>query len=136
MISHKHHLKVFYRHIDQMGIVYYSRYFEYFEEARTELLNSIGLNVTSIEKNNIFLPVISTYCEFKKGLRLEQKFIIETKISKIPKARLKINYKIYIEGETHSYIKGYTEHAFLNNNGKPIKAPGYILKMIKENWIT
>ena len=74
MISYKHNSKVFYRDVDSMGIVYYSRYFEYFEEARTELLNSIGLNITSIEKNGIFLPVISTHCEYKKGLKLYEKF--------------------------------------------------------------
>ena len=28
--------KIFYKDIDQMGLVYYSRYFEFFEEARTE----------------------------------------------------------------------------------------------------
>ena len=50
MIRHDHVIKVYYRDIDQMGIVYYSRYLEYFEEARTELLVSLGLDVPSIEK--------------------------------------------------------------------------------------
>ena len=45
MIEYDHCVKVYYKDVDQMGIVYYSRYFEYFEEARTELLDSIGLDV-------------------------------------------------------------------------------------------
>ena len=40
MIKHDHFIKVYYRDVDQMGIVYYTRYLEYFEEARTELLDS------------------------------------------------------------------------------------------------
>ena len=33
MIEYFHSIKVYYRDIDKMGIVYYSRYFEYFEES-------------------------------------------------------------------------------------------------------
>ena len=67
MIQYNHPVKVYYKDVDQMGIVYYSRYYEYFEEARTELLNSIGLDVTSIENKGIQLPVIESHCEYSKG---------------------------------------------------------------------
>ena len=67
MIQYDHHLKVYYKDIDQMGIVYYSRYLEYFEEARTELLASIGLDVTSVEKKRY--PTSSYY----KSLRLSSR---------------------------------------------------------------
>ena len=43
MTSFDHLIKIFYKDIDQMGLVYYSRYFEFFEEARTELLNNLGI---------------------------------------------------------------------------------------------
>ena len=62
MIEHLHPIKVYYRDIDKMGIVYYSRYFEYFEESRTELFASIGLQITNIEQggnytSSNFLPL-------------------------------------------------------------------------------
>ena len=50
MIIHSHIVKIFYKDVDKMGIVYYSRYFEYFEESRTELLNNIGLKYSAVEK--------------------------------------------------------------------------------------
>ena len=68
MISFDHRVKIFYKDVDQMGIVYYSRYFEYFEEARTELLASIGLGVTDVEKKGIMLPVISSHCDYLKAV--------------------------------------------------------------------
>ncbi|SVB29355.1 uncharacterized protein METZ01_LOCUS182209, partial [marine metagenome] len=40
-----------------MGIVYYARYYEYFEAARTELLKSLGIRVTVIENEGYLLPV-------------------------------------------------------------------------------
>ena len=56
MIIYDHPVKIFYKDVDQMGIVYYSRYFEYFEEARTELLASVGLGVSEVEEKGIMLP--------------------------------------------------------------------------------
>ena len=43
MISYDFHFKVYYKDVDQMGMIYYTRYFEMFEMARTELLNNIGI---------------------------------------------------------------------------------------------
>ena len=67
MIEYTHSVKVYYRDIDKMGVVYYSRYFEYFEESRTELFASIGLQITDVEEEGVMLPVISSQCDFKKG---------------------------------------------------------------------
>ena len=81
MISYDHKVKVYYRDVDKMGIVYHSRYLEYFEESRTELLKSIGLSVTKIENTGIMLPVISSHCEYFKGAHFEQGLVIKSSIS-------------------------------------------------------
>ena len=92
MIFYNHHFKVFYRDVDQMGIVYYSRYFEYFEEARTEMLRSIGLKIRLMESRGLFLPVIKAYCDYKKGLKLEQEVIVKVSILDLPKSKLKVKW--------------------------------------------
>ena len=89
MIQYDHHVKVYYKDVDQMGIVYYSRYFEYFEQARTELLAFLGLDVSSIEENGIQLPVISGHCDYHLGARFEQQLIIRTMVNDLPKAKLR-----------------------------------------------
>jgi len=133
MIQYDHPVKVYYKDVDQMGIVYYSRYFEYFEEARTELLNSIGLDVTSIENQGIQLPVIESHCEYLKGAKFEQDLIIKTAILDIPKARLKIDYNVYKDHSNELLVKGYTVHAFMNQSGRAIRIPGLVLNTIQDN---
>ena len=132
MIYYNHYFKVFYRDVDKMGIVYYSRYFEYFEEGRTEMLKSIGLSINSIEDSGILLPVITAHCDYKKGLKLEQKTILEVSILEIPQSRLKISYEIKSENNIKC-VNGYTEHAFMKKNGKPTKVPNIILDAINRN---
>ena len=130
MIQYTHSVKIYYRDVDKMGIVYYSRYFEYFEESRTELLASIGFDITSIEQEGITLPVISSYCDFKKGAQFEQVILIKTWIDEKPKSTLKINYEVILKGSTSLIAKGYTIHAFIGRNGKPKRPPNNILNLI------
>ena len=132
MISFDHRVKIFYKDVDQMGIVYYSRYFEYFEEARTELLASIGLGVTDVEKKGIMLPVISSHCDYLKGARFEQNIIIRASISTEPRSKLQIDYSVFIEDEKEPIATGYTEHAFVNDKGVAVRAPKMILEHLNQ----
>ena len=49
MIKYNLPIKIYYKDVDKMGIVYYSLYFE-FLKYRTELLKSIGLSLASMGK--------------------------------------------------------------------------------------
>tara|TARA_Y100001970_G_C14026108_1_gene746115 strand:+ start:393 stop:752 length:360 start_codon:yes stop_codon:yes gene_type:complete len=114
-----------------MGIVYYSRYLEFFEEARTELLSSIGLNVTAIEDYGIYIPVIVSHCEYKKAAKLEDSLVIESRIKEIPKTKLEIVYFVRDSKRNTFIAKGYTLHAFLKSDGLPTRAPQFLLNCIK-----
>ena len=131
MIRYDHPIKVYYKDIDQMGIVYYSRYFEFFEEARTEMLSSIGLDYSNIEENGAMLPVIEAHCEYKKGATFSQDLIVKTYIRELPKVKIKFEYKICPAGSDEILLTGYTVHACTNLKGKPVKMPKYIRKILK-----
>ena len=133
MIRYDHPITVYYKDIDQMGIVYYSRYFEYFEEARTEMLSSIGLDYSNIEENGAMLPVIEAHCEYKKGATFSQDLIVKTYIRELPKVKIKFEYKICPAGSDEILLSGYTVHACTNLKGKPIKMPKYIRKILQDN---
>tara|TARA_Y100000817_G_scaffold168337_1_gene131567 strand:+ start:3770 stop:4177 length:408 start_codon:yes stop_codon:yes gene_type:complete len=131
MIIHSHIVKIFYKDVDKMGIVYYSRYFEYFEESRTELLNNIGLKYSAVEKKGITLPVIDAYAKYLKNCTFEDEIIIESVVEKIPKSRLKILYNIKRKKDRVLIVQGHTTHAFLNAFGKPIRPPKFFIDKVK-----
>ena len=131
MKNHIYQKKVYYKDVDKMGIVYYSRYLEYFEESRTELLSSLGLKVNDIEKLGIILPVISCHCEFKKGARFEDIILVRSWIEERPRSTLKISYEAILKKTNDLLVKGYTIHAFVNSNWKPVKPSYEILEKIK-----
>ncbi len=130
MITYDHPIKVYYRDIDRMGVAYYTRYLEYFEEARTELLLSIGIVVTDIEKEGFFLPVITAHCEYKEGARFENELVIRTSINDQPKARLRIDYKVLKDGAL--LTTGYTVHGFTDHDGKAKRPPKMFQSIMKK----
>ena len=132
MIEYTHKVKVYYRDIDQMGIVYYTRYLEYFEEARTELLRSIGLGVTDMEKDGYYLPVISVNCKYEHPARFDNVLQILTKMTEVPRSILKIEYTIK-NSEDKICVKGETLHTFTNTKGKAVKPPKNVIETIKRN---
>ena len=135
MICYKLPIKIYYKDVDKMGIVYYSRYFEYFEQARTELLKSIGLSLISMEREGLFLPVISAHCKYMRSLNLEQEAIINAGISDLPKSKLKIFYILKTNCNKRAFVNGYTEHAFINDLGKPTRPPKFFLSILKKNGL-
>ncbi|HIA94118.1 MAG TPA: acyl-CoA thioesterase [Candidatus Marinimicrobia bacterium] len=132
MIRYDHPVKVYYKDVDQMGIVYYSRYFEFFEEARTEMLLSFGLDYVKVEENGAMLPVIEAHCEYKKGAKFGQEIIVKTCIRELPKVKMKFEYIICPADSDEILMKGYTVHACTNLEGKPIKMPKYIRNILQD----
>jgi len=130
MLEFTYKTRVYYRDVDQMGIVYYSRYLEYFEAARTELLRSINFEITRIEKMGYFLPVISCHCDYKKPAKFNDELDVVTKITNLPKATLKIFYEIYNLNK-QLLVVGYTTHAFVNSNGKTSKPPKNFIEKLR-----
>jgi len=115
-----------------MGIVYYSRYLEFFEQARTETLNNINLKIKDLETLGFYLPVIKVECTYLKSARLEDIINIRCRIFTIPKSKLRFDYDIYKNVDKLKVASGYTEHAFLNiKKNKPAKAPTSLLNKIK-----
>lgn len=123
MVQFDYHTKVYYKDIDQMGVVYYARYFEFFEQARTELLNDVGIIVTDIEDEGYFLPVVSATCDYKEGAKFEDEIIVRTQIKDMPRARLRIEYEVYRKPDERLLVTGHTIHGFIDKDGKPKRPP-------------
>jgi acyl-CoA thioester hydrolase len=131
MIKYSYRMKVFYKDVDKMGIVYYSRYLEFFEAARTEMLSSIGLDYEKVEEKGAMLPVIEAHTEYKKGAVFGQDITVHTTIAELPK--VKFNYKVTHLNSDEILMTGHTIHAFTNLNSRPIKVPDYIKSLLERH---
>ena len=133
MITGKTKIRVIYADTDQMGVVYYTRYFEFFERGRTELLRDLGSPYTEMEREGVGLPVVEAHCEYKKGPHYDDVIVVKSMITDVPRSTIRIDYELYNESERTLFATGYTIHCFLNREGRPMKAPKAFVELIRKN---
>ncbi len=113
-----------YAETDQMGYVHHSQYALYLEQARMELLQSIGLRCEDMEKEGIIMPVVSMEQRFSTPLRFGDAFRVECRIKPPWFPKLEFRYRIY-NPEGHLISKAKTNLVFADrNSGKLIPEPG------------
>ncbi len=133
MIKHTTDIRVRYADTDQMKFVYYAKYFEYFEQGRSDLLRDIGLPYPQIEAMGLFLPVIEAHAKYKKAARYDDLLHVVTYFREIPVARIRLEYEVFRDGEAEAIVEGYTVHTFLNAaTGKPTRAPAQFVEAIEK----
>src|ERR1700760_3638373 len=90
-----HQVRVRYAETDQMGIVYYAKYLVWFELGRVELLRSLGLAYSQLEKDHkLILPVIEANCRYRFPARYDDEILIETWPALVRESVLKFAYRI------------------------------------------
>jgi acyl-CoA thioester hydrolase len=123
-----HQVRVRYAETDQMGIVYYANYLVWFELGRVELLRSLGLAYSQLEKEHeCILPVVEATCRYRAPARYDDEILIETRPAMLRGSVLKFSYQIWrksaVEGEERELLaEGETVHVVCDDqlNRKPL----------------
>ena len=126
-------VRVRYQETDQMGFVYYSNYFVYFEMGRIEFLRNLGFSYSELEKENIFLAVIEAHCKYRAPARFDDLLVIKTWLSKMKYARVEFCYEIRRRDEGKLIAEGSTVLACLDENRRPRTIPDKIKNTITSN---
>lgn len=111
-------LRVRYKETDQMSVAYHSNYLVWFEVGRTELMRGLDLPYIEFEKSGLIMPVLKAYCEYKHAALYDDELVIITRLSNLQRVRLTFEYEIRRAGKL--LARGYTEHAFIGRNGRPV----------------
>ncbi len=120
--------RVPYADTDQMGVVYYANYLEYFERLRNELLREAGKPYPEIEREGIMLPVVETYCRYIAPARYDDLLRISGWVEEAKGVRIKIRCEIR-NGES-LLAEGWTVHACMDaRTRRPVRAPAFLSAM-------
>ena len=131
-------LKVRYEETDAMSVVYYGKYFVFFEVARTEYLKNIGYNYTDIEKEGFYFVVAESNCKYFNPARYDDDLKIFTKVEYIKNSSFNFIYDIVkiVGNETEPDVKIASGSTVLvcvdNTDFKPRRIPEYLRKAIQD----
>lgn len=113
-------IRVRYKETDQMGVVYYGNYFTWFEVGRNEFFRKLNLTCGELEEKGVLLPVIETGCRYISPAEFDEEVLIDTELTKLKGVRMELSYNIYRKKDNTLLAEGFTRHAFVDKNLKPI----------------
>lgn len=98
MFSSSTALRVRYAETDQMGVVYHSNYFPYFESARAESIRELGFTYADMEKTGVIMPVIDVQCRYHRPARYDDLLSIKTILKELPvHHKIEFHHEVYNE---------------------------------------
>ncbi|WP_074011016.1 acyl-CoA thioesterase [Numidum massiliense] len=111
-------VRVRYQETDQMGVVYHSNYFVWFEVGRTALIRERGSSYRELEEKGIVLPVIEANCQYKAPARFEDVIRIETSVGELTPAKVRFDYRV-VRDDGKLLAVGHTLHMWVDQAMKP-----------------
>ncbi|MEI9810465.1 MAG: thioesterase family protein [Bacteroidota bacterium] len=77
-------LRVRYAETDQMGVVYHSNYFPWFESARAESIRELGFTYADMEKMGVIMPVIEVQCRYLRPAVYDDLLTVKVILKELP----------------------------------------------------
>ncbi len=134
-------LIVRYEETDAMSVVYYGKYFVFFEVARTEYLKNIGYNYVNIERDGFYFVVAESNCKYFNPARYDDDLKIFAKIEYVKNSSFNFLYNIVKKGKNENenssepdvnIAKGNTVLVCVDNiDFRPRRIPDYLRKAIQ-----
>lgn len=132
--TYRHTLRSRYGETDKMGYVYYGRYLEYFEEARTEMIRELGMPYSELEERGILLPVVHTSVDYKAPIYYDELIHVHVHLYELPSVKLQTWYRIFTDRMEKPHAVGNVTLCFMKaSDRKPCRAPAEFLEGLERH---
>jgi acyl-CoA thioester hydrolase len=100
MFTTQTQIRVRYAETDQMGVVYHSNFFPYFESARAESIRELGFTYADMEKMGVIMPVVDVHCRYLRPARYDDLLTIKTMLKELPiHHKIEFHHEVFNEKE-------------------------------------
>jgi acyl-CoA thioester hydrolase len=117
-------IRVRYPEADAMGFVHHSRYFQYFEMGRIELLRTLGHSYAELERQGYLFVVVKVECRYKAPARFDDELTLITRLTRSTQVRLDHTYELR-RGDT-LLAEASTTVACVNRTGELCAIPEFL----------
>jgi acyl-CoA thioester hydrolase len=94
LTQHEITFRVRYPETDAMGVVHHSRFFQYFEMGRVELLRASGVSYAEIEVAGVYFVIVKVECRYKSPARYDDELTLQTRVARITHVRIDHEYTL------------------------------------------
>jgi acyl-CoA thioester hydrolase len=117
-------LRVRYAETDQMGVVYHSNHFIWFEVGRVELLRQLGFSYRDMEsQDNRFIAVAEAKCRYRAPARYDEEVLVRTQLLNVRESVVHFGYELRRAADGALLAEGETTHIVTDANMKIAALP-------------
>lgn len=113
--------KVNYYETDQMTIVHHSNYIRWFEEARLDALEQLGISYSEMEQGGFLIPVLDVSCQYIKTVRYGDTVEIRLELTRFTGLKFDFSYEIYDQKNGELVTTGASSHCILDSDFRPVR---------------
>lgn len=136
MFTSETQLRVRYADTDQMGVVYHSNYFDYFEVGRAEAIRQLGYTYAKMEEAGICMPIVDAHARFLRPALYDNLLTIKTTLKELPvHHKIEFVHEIYNE-QNQLLCSGKVILYFVEKTSMKRAVIPEILKKILETYFT
>jgi acyl-CoA thioester hydrolase len=89
-------IRVRYAETDQMNVVYYGNYAQYFEVARAESIRKLGFTYKEMEALGVIMPVVEMQTKYLRPAHYDDLLNIKTILRELPADhRIRFEHEVY-----------------------------------------
>ena len=121
---HETTVRVRYAETDQLGIVYHSNYFVWYEVGRVELIRSMGITYKQMElEDDCHIVVAEARCRYHHPARYDEVLRVRTRIAEAKSRTIRFAYEVFHNESGKLLATGETTHVVCGRDGRPKSLP-------------
>ncbi len=114
-------VRVRYAECDAMGYLHHSKYWEYFETARTEWLRRHGTSYRELAARGVLFVVYKAACTYLAPVRYDELVTVTVAVGRITRTRVDHSYEVLRDGDR--LCEASTILACVGRDGRPTAMP-------------
>lgn len=119
-------LRVRYPEVDAMGYLHHSRYLQYFEMGRIELLRSHGISYADLERQGFFFVVVKVECQYRAPARYDEELRLTTRV--VRQTHVRIDHAYELKREETLLAEAKTTIACVDRAGQLVQIPEFLAR--------
>ena len=130
-------IRVRYAETDQMGVVYHSNYFIWFEVGRVELMRQLGFTYKEMEREDgCYIAVVDARCRYKAPARYDDEILIRTHLKNVRESLIHFGYEALRASDNLLLAQGETTHIVIDAEMTRRAIPEKYMAVFKDAVLT
>ena len=126
-------VRVRYAETDQMGVVYHSNHFIWFEVGRVEFMRQLGVTYRDMEREHgLHIAVVDARCRYKAPAKYDDEVVVRTHLKNARESMVHFGYELLRADDGTLLAEGETTHIVIDREMNITAIPERYMAIFRE----